>query len=797
MPSFLFNHRPVTRRRWLLPLLLALLSGPLAAQPAHRYWEANADSLRQALATQRADTARLRTLQHLADLVPMGNTGYLLVAMKSDGYLQDQDFEELMALTDRLHRPGQQAYRLLLHGNQLFNRKAFVPALDSLRAAIAAFDRLHRPVPLLVLAIRFLFDAAGQSEAKRAYYEGQLDRYRQRGDVASMAACYHSLAGYYFTRGDHNQAIGYYLQSAEGYRTFLLGTYYNELAAAGQRYAEWGNLDKALYYVRQSLAGQSGQRGQSPGSVSYRNRMLTQVQLQLHHYPDALRAVDRALAAAAHAAASAATEQAYGLVPKSTALLALGRPREAGPLLRAAQHLDDSLHLTSLSGSGDFELKAAWARYYTALGDARAETYWLDAYRTAQQSRSKSQQLAYLHELMRFYQQHRRPAVAATYAQAALGLTDTLRVAEGALNVARYETDRADRAQQARIANLRLAQVQDVARARQQRLLLGAALAVLALLAGLGVMLGRANRRRQRANEQLNHLNQAVTAQKTELQAQRDQLTTSLTTLRTTQAQLIQSEKMASLGELTAGIAHEIQNPLNFVNNFSEVSAELVGELRGERAKGAAADATLEAELLDDLTQNLSKIAQHGHRAAGIVRGMLEHSRPSTGERAPTDLNALCDEYLRLAYQGLRAKDKTFNAALATDFFVDLPPVIVVGAEVGRVLLNLFTNAFFAVRQRQQHGVEGYQPRVGVRTVLLNQQVQIQVSDNGTGMSAAVQPKIFQPFFTTKPAGEGTGLGLSLAHDIITKGHGGSLVVKSQEGVGSTFSIGLPLSGLA
>jgi len=783
--SFLFNHRPVTRRRWLLPLLLALLSGPLAAQPAHRYWEANADSLRRALATQRADTARLRTLQHMADLAPNARADYL----------RDQDFEELIALTDRLHRPGQRAYRLLLHGNQLVKRKSVAPALDSLQAAIAAFDRLHRPVPLLLISIRFLFNDLGQSEAKRAYYESQLGRYRQRGDVASMTACYHGLAGYYSSLGDHNQAIGYYLQAAAGYRVFHRNLYYDVLATAGKGYAEWGNLDRARYYLQQSVAGQGSQRGQSPGSVSYRNLTRAAMQLQLHDFPAALHTIDLALAAAARDTAKAASLKAYGLVLESTALLAQQRPREIGPLLRTAQRLADSLQMPFFGSSGILELDATWARYYEALGDnARAESHWLAAYRMAQEVGGfPPARLAYLHELARFYQP-RRPAVAAIYALAALGLADTLRAAEGALNVTRYETDQADRVQQARIAGLRLAQVQDVARARQQRLLLGAALTVLALLAGLGVVLGRANRRRQRANEQLNHLNQAVTAQKTELQAQRDQLTTSLTTLRTTQAQLIQSEKMASLGELTAGIAHEIQNPLNFVNNFSEVSVELMLELEEAQAAGAAAEV---AALASDVRQNLTKIAEHGQRAAGIVRGMLEHSRPSTGERAPTDLNALCDEYLRLAYQGLRAKDKTFNAALATDFFVDLPPVIVVGAEVGRVLLNLFTNAFFAVRQRQQHGVEGYQPRVGVRTVLLNQQVQIQVSDNGTGMTAAVQPKIFQPFFTTKPAGEGTGLGLSLAHDIITKGHGGSLVVESQEGVGSTFSIGLPLNGLA
>ena len=269
----------------------------------------------------------------------------------------------------------------------------------------------------------------------------------------------------------------------------------------------------------------------------------------------------------------------------------------------------------------------------------------------------------------------------------------------------------------------------------------------------------------------------------------------SLQELRVAQTQLVQSEKMAALGGLTAGIAHEIQNPLNFVNNFAEVSAELVAELREERAKGPAADADLEEEILEDLTQNLGKIGQHGQRAASIVKGMLEHSRASSGERLPTDLNRLCDEYLRLAYQGLRAKDKSFNASLTTDFFADLPPVTVVGADVGRVLLKLFTNAFYAVRQRQQQGEPSYVPTVAVHTAQRGDEVEIRIRDNGMGIPEALQQKIFQPFFTTKPTGEGTGLGLSLSYDIVTKGHGGTLTVESQEGQGTTFSVKLPLHG--
>lgn len=274
---------------------------------------------------------------------------------------------------------------------------------------------------------------------------------------------------------------------------------------------------------------------------------------------------------------------------------------------------------------------------------------------------------------------------------------------------------------------------------------------------------------------------------------QAEELRTALTELRATQAQLVQSEKMASLGELTAGIAHEIQNPLNFVNNFADVSVEMLTELREEQARPDR-DLGLEAELLDDIAQNLQKIHHHGQRAASIVKGMLEHSRASTGERQPIDVNHLADEYLRLAYQGLRAKDKTFNATLLTNFAPGLPEVEAIGPDLGRVLLNLFSNGFYAVRQRQLRAEPDYVPTVSVSTRQCGGEVEIRVRDNGMGIPEAVQAKIFQPFFTTKPSGEGTGLGLSLSYDIVTQGHGGTLTVASQEGKFTEFLISLPLN---
>jgi signal transduction histidine kinase len=270
-------------------------------------------------------------------------------------------------------------------------------------------------------------------------------------------------------------------------------------------------------------------------------------------------------------------------------------------------------------------------------------------------------------------------------------------------------------------------------------------------------------------------------------------LESTLTELRSTQAQLIQKEKLASLGELTAGIAHEIQNPLNFVNNFSELSAELVGELEEEQQKPDR-DTELEAELLGDLKQNLQKISHHGGRASSIVRGMLEHSRASTGERQPTNLNALCDEYLRLAYHGLRAKDKSFNVTMVTDFDASLEAVNVVSQDMGRVLLNLFNNAFYATQQRVKKGEADYLPTVWVQTRQQNGVIEIRVRDNGTGIPESVKAKVFQPFFTTKPTGEGTGLGMSLSYDIVTKGHGGTLEVTSVEGEGTEFVVSLPIN---
>ena len=268
-----------------------------------------------------------------------------------------------------------------------------------------------------------------------------------------------------------------------------------------------------------------------------------------------------------------------------------------------------------------------------------------------------------------------------------------------------------------------------------------------------------------------------------------------LAELKATQSQLIQSEKMASLGELTVGIAHEIQNPLNFVNNFSEVSSELIDEMKAELATGNFEPAT---ELAEDIKQNLAKITHHGKRADAIVKGMLQHSRTSSGLIEPTDINGLCEEYVRLAFHGLRAKDKTFHAKFETNFDTTLPRIAVVPQDIGRVVLNLINNAFYAVNEKAKSETDDnrektYEPQVIVSTRNLGERIEIRVKDNGNGIPVSIREKIFQPFFTTKPAGQGTGLGLSLSYDIV-KVHSGELKLETMVGIGSTFIIELPAS---
>ena len=369
--------------------------------------------------------------------------------------------------------------------------------------------------------------------------------------------------------------------------------------------------------------------------------------------------------------------------------------------------------------------------------------------------------------LAEYFNKNHKPDSAFKYVQMAMVLSDSVNSAE---KLSQFQS--IEFAEKLKVQELEKERVNTKNRIRTYSLLAG-----LSIFSIIAVMLYRNNRQKQKANSLL--------------QQQKDEIESTLVKLKSTQSQLIQSEKMASLGQLTAGIAHEIQNPLNFVNNFSEVNTEMADELRGSLATG---NYEVAKDLADNIKTNQEKISEHGKRADSIVKSMLQHSRTNTSQKELTDINSLAEEYLRLSYHGMRAKDKTFNTEF--EFITDptVPLVSIVPQDISRVLINLFNNAFYAVNEKAKSGLHGYTPKVTVTTKLSQQFVMITVDDNGNGIPQKIIDKIFEPFFTTKPTGEGTGLGLSLSYDIITKGHGGKLEVESTEGKGTSFIIELPVT---
>ena len=763
--------------KWIFTALAVwLLSGPLLAQ--RYYWDADYDSLARALPRQRTDTARLRTLRHLLDLHPTTVQALPLL-------------DRLLALNQRLQVWNDAPYRRLRAGLVLWyqkNEAGTAAALDTMKLAVADFDRVGRPAPMLLIDLVTLYNRLDRMDARYRYYDERLRYYRLHGQTENMAACYVSQGGYYLRKGDYNRTLDNLLRAADIFRNFDHKMYVRELVVTGNVYAAWNNRARAVYYLRlaQSLPAFRQLQGMQR---TYTFLALSRLYAEGHDLPQAARMADSALTSYQPDPYEQQLARAYGLVQKVAVLLQMHQLEAAGPLLARAQQFDDSLRVPMSGKLGEFEIDATWASYYLARhDDARAEVHWLRAYQKATAAKLEILRPKYLRQIVAFYDARGRPAEAQRYSRIYIALLDSFNTTQGTFHVAQYENERVEQVQNAQIGNLRQAQAVQAERLRQRgRLLVGALLAVL-LLAGLGLLVYR------------------------QLQVNRR----TLAQLKTTQAQLVQSEKMAFLGELTAGIAHELQNPLNFVKNFAEVSTGLVDEMSGgtrDPAGGPARDAGLEGEILAGLKQNLRQISQHGQRASSIIKDMLAHSRSGTGQRVLTDLNALIGESLTLAYQGLQANDKAFRATLTTDFDPQLGLAAVVAQDLSRVLLNLFTNALYAVRQRQQQTAgpaamaatnpdafglarpnQPYEPTVTVSTRRppTGQLVEIRVRDNGLGIPEAVRDKIFQPFFTTKPAGEGTGLGLSLSYDIVTKGHGGTLTVESQEGQGTEFLISLP-----
>ena len=426
--------------------------------------------------------------------------------------------------------------------------------------------------------------------------------------------------------------------------------------------------------------------------------------------------------------------------------------------------------LTLLRGDpfGEQEVEIDFAQMYFTMNDGKnAEKYAISAYNGASKTTNPHVMIDAAALLVKIYEPQNK-LKAYPYLKTYLALKDSI------FNKEKYnQIYKIDFEEKKKIAEKEKAAEMQLNKERQNKFVFIIVFLTL-MAAGFAFLI----RQKQRANILLDKEKQKVEQ--------------TLKNLTAAQAQLIQSEKMASLGELTAGIAHEIQNPLNFVNNFSEVNKEMMEELKAERLKPEAErDEQTESEIIEDVIVNLEKINHHGKRADAIVKGMLQHSQTSTGQKELTNINKLADEYLHLSYHGFRGKDKSFNTTLKTDYDEGIGKINVIPQDIGRALLNLMNNAFYAAGDKNKNAPEGYEPTVSITTKKTDHQVEIKIADNGNGIPQKIVDKIFQPFFTTKPTGQGTGLGLSLSYDIV-KAHGGEIKVETKEAEGSTFTIQLP-----
>jgi len=520
---------------------------------------------------------------------------------------------------------------------------------------------------------------------------------------------------------------------------------------AGILYTNSSNYEKALYYYKNSLpfAEESGQLN----LVSITYNTLGRAYLSLNYVDSALYCLQKAY----DAASRSGYNRYIGSILLNTGRVYLAKKQMSIAANYFRQAIEESRRHYYFRGVASGRLYLAEIFEKTGRPDSSL-FYMQSALPIAHYINAPDLLLRSYTALAKYYQSARNNDSTVKYQALIIKIKDSLFNDKQAQQFQNIDFDATQRKQQVETAKT----------AYKNKVTQYALVSGLAVFLLVAFILYRNNLQKQKANKILE---------------------TTLLNLKTTQAQLIQSEKMASLGELTAGIAHEIQNPLNFVNNFSDVNKELIDEAQLEMNQGNVHRASV---LLNDIKENEQKIIHHGQRADAIVKGMLQHSHSNAGQKELRDINALADEYLRLSYHGMRAKDGSFNATLETVFNDNIGKVDIVPQEIGRVIVNLLNNAFYAVSEKQRQNISGYEPTVTLTTAKHNGKVEITVKDNGNGMSQKILDKIFQPFFTTRPTGQGTGLGLSLAYDVV-KAHGGEIKVESKEGEGSEFIIQLPV----
>ena len=728
------------------------------------------DSLTHALELAESEPLKVKLLTMVIDL-RMSTVGSESAA-KSDSLVM-LDVQSLIELSKSQSVKNIDAYKCILTGLQFLKKKDYIGAQNSFIESITLFDKTHKKIPRILAPIRYIFNIAGNQEDRLRYYKEKLSYYLINGPVENIASCYHCIGGYYLFKADYNKALTNYIKAAAIYKTFDNKAYQNDLGVIATTYSEWGNYDKALEYFNVVIPLIKREYDNSTLDFIYIN--LSEINRKLKNFGKALQYCDSAFVINKN---KMPIYMAGATVEKAFSYLDLGQLKDALENLNAAKKIIEAHHLKVYSASGAMELDYGYFRYFSNLKNyTEAGKYLKSAYEKSIDVKSNKLQLKYLRELSLFYGEQNNSERSHYYSAKYFNLFDELEKEQSSFKIAQYENEKKEIQQNDSINYLKQQSLIQTATIKTNKTILwGSLIAIFIITISLFIVVRQYSLNRK-----------------------------TLLSLRKTQHQLIHAEKMASLGELTAGIAHEIQNPLNFVNNFSEVSNELIDEMKDELAAG---NLQLAVEIAEDVKQNLEKINHHGKRADAIVKGMLQHSRTNSGVKEPTDINALADEYLRLAYHGLRAKDKSFNSTLKTDFDPTVGNININPQDIGRVILNMITNAFHAVGTGRDAGtgradvgtgrddvgtgrdlsLPDYEPIVTVRTKRTNSKVEVFIRDNGPGIPKNVLDKIFQPFFTTKPTGQGTGLGLSMSYDIV-KAHGGEIIVDTKEGEYTEFII--------
>jgi signal transduction histidine kinase len=663
-------------------------------------------------------------------------------------------------------------YRILTS----LSRSDFYSAIDYAKEQLEMCDKNRGPNKIFLRLyflnqLRIPYRSSDRIGEGFVFYNNILAKAKAAGDSNLIIESYYVLSGFYRTVGLYDAAI-YHMKKAIAFtdsadhnqaafltiKTTLKGMngWVNCTGVLGEYYLLKGDFETSLMYTRRAIAISFRYPLEVGFTSTYRLGNMSRALLQLNKLDSSAYYLD--------SAQKSITKNDYTSSPiilqvRSLLYIKKGDPVKAEAVLMDCWKMIREKSLIALTPGGviapDYYLALAKIAQHKLPEAVELLNSDLERIKGLRVEMLRDRKL--LAETYAAIGDHQNAA--ASYAHYIL-LMDSLQADQSKFRLQSFETEELITANERSISQLKTDN-------RISRLLWIFSLGIVLLLIVLALLIYQRYRSKQKDN---------------------DALEKTLSDLKTAQNQLVQSEKMASLGELTAGIAHEIQNPLNFVNNFSEVNKELLAELRDEIKKGNLEEVNA---IADDVINNEEKINHHGKRADAIVKGMLQHSRSSSGQKEPTDINALCDEYLRLAYHGLRAKDKSFNATLKTDFDAGIRNINIIPQDIGRVILNLITNAFYVVDEKKKQLGHGYEPIVSVSTTKINSKVEIEVADNGNGIPKNILDKIFQPFFTTKPTGQGTGLGLSLAYDIV-KAHGGELKVETKEKEGTTFSIQLP-----